>query len=70
LREAVGQEFQGNEAAEFGVLGFVDHTHAASADFFDDNVVRYGLADHCFSRCVLIDPILVDPSEEPGLSEA
>ena len=28
------------------VLSLVDHTHAAPAEFFDDAVVRDGLADH------------------------
>jgi len=41
-----GKEFQGNEAAEFGVLGFVDHTHPTAAQFLDDAVVRDGFADH------------------------
>ena len=40
------QEFQGDEAAKLCVLGFVDHTHAAAAEFLDDAVVRDGLADH------------------------
>ena len=46
LREEIGEEFEGYEAAEFGVLGFVDYAHAAAANFFDDAVVRDGLADH------------------------
>ena len=41
-----GQELQSHEAAEFGVLGLVDHTHAAPAELLDDAVVRDGLADH------------------------
>src|SRR5713226_8553860 len=28
------------------VLGLVDHTHTAAAEFLDDAVVRNGLADH------------------------
>ena len=42
----VGQELQGDEAAELGVLGLVDDAHAAAAELFDDAVVRDGLADH------------------------
>ena len=42
----VGQELQRNETAEVGVLGLVDHTHAAAAELLDDAVVRDGLADH------------------------
>jgi len=32
-------------------LGLVDHTHAAAAQFFDNAVVRDGLADHLESPC-------------------
>ena len=32
----VGQELQGHEAVQARVLGFVDHTHAAAAEFFDE----------------------------------
>jgi hypothetical protein len=35
-----GRRFQGDEAVELGVFGFVDHTHA------NDAIVRDGLADH------------------------
>jgi hypothetical protein len=42
----VGQELESYEPAELYVLGFVDHTHAAAAQFLDDAVVRDGLADH------------------------
>ena len=42
----VRQEFQGDEAVKFGVFGFVDYAHAAAAEFFDDAVMRDGLADH------------------------
>ena len=43
--EAFGQEFQGDETAELGVLRFVDHAHAATAEFFHDSVVRDGPTD-------------------------
>ena len=39
------QELQGNKAVQPGVLGLVDHTHTAAAEFLDDAVVRNGLAD-------------------------
>src|ERR1700722_286340 len=42
----VGQEFESDEAAEFSVLGFVDHAHAAAAELFHDAVVGDGLVDH------------------------
>src|SRR5437763_11693345 len=46
LRNIVGQEFQRDKAAEFGILGLVDHTHAAATQLLDDAVMRDGLADH------------------------
>jgi hypothetical protein len=42
----VGQQLQGNEAAELDILGIADHTHASTAKFLDSPVVRDGLADH------------------------
>ena len=42
----IRQEFQGDETSEFDILGLVDHPHAASAQVFEDAVVRNGLADH------------------------
>ena len=41
------QELQSHEAAKLGVLGFVNDTHAAATELFDDAIVRYGFADHC-----------------------
>ena len=46
----VGQEFERNEAAELHIFGFVDNTHAATAQLLDDAVVRDGLADHVRRR--------------------
>jgi hypothetical protein len=43
---AVGQELEGDKAAQLGVFSFVDHTHSAATEQFDDAVVRNGLADH------------------------
>ena len=40
----IGQELEGDEAAERGVLGLVNHTHPPAAQFLDDAVVRDGLA--------------------------
>jgi hypothetical protein len=49
LGHFVRQELQGDEAAKFNVLGFVDHAHAATAKFLHNAVVRDGLADHCLA---------------------
>ena len=38
--EMLGQELQGDEAREAGVLGLVDHSHPAAPDAFEDAVVR------------------------------
>jgi hypothetical protein len=32
LRQILGQEFERDETAKLGVLGFVDHTHAADSN--------------------------------------
>src|SRR6266481_3168924 len=44
LRHFFRQEFEGNEAAEHGVLGLVNHPHSPAAQFFDDAVMRDSLA--------------------------
>jgi len=41
----------GDEAAQFGVLGLVDHTHAATAELLEDTIVRHRLADHDAGTC-------------------
>ena len=57
----VGQKLKGDEAAEVYVLSFINHTHAAAAEFLDDAVVRDGLADHVwpiiFGRSCLADRV-------------
>ena len=41
----VGKEFKSNETAKLGVLGLVNHTHPATTEFFENAIVRDGLAD-------------------------
>src|SRR5215469_7603226 len=41
----IWQEFQCDEAVETGVLGFIDNTHATTAESFEDAVMGDGLAD-------------------------
>ena len=43
--EIFGKKFESDEAAEFGVFGFVDDAHAAAAEFFSDAVMGDGLAE-------------------------
>jgi hypothetical protein len=45
-RYFIGQELQGHEAMQPSVLGFVHHTHPATAEFLDNAVVRDGLTYH------------------------
>src|ERR1700693_3118710 len=45
-RHLLRQELEGDEAAQFGVFSFVDHTHASAAKFLDDTGVGDGLVDH------------------------
>ncbi len=44
--DVVGKKFQRDETAEREVFGFVDDSHAAAAEFFDDAVVGDCLAEH------------------------
>jgi hypothetical protein len=43
-RQFLGQKFQCNMTPEAQVFGLVNNTHPASADFFQNAVVRDGLA--------------------------
>jgi len=45
VRDFTRKKLQGDGAAESSVLGLVDNTHPASAEFLDDPVVRHGLAN-------------------------
>ena len=38
-RDIVGKKFQRYEAVQVAVFRFVDHTHTAATEFFDDSVV-------------------------------
>jgi len=40
------KKFSGDAAAEFGVFGFVDNTHAAAAKFAEDFVMGDGFVEH------------------------
>src|SRR5215469_15108027 len=46
LGHIIRKKLHGNKAMEPSVLSFVDHAHSTTADFFEDMVVRDGLADH------------------------
>ena len=43
-RDILRQKFQRDEAPQARIFGLVHDTHTAAAEFFDDAVVRYGLA--------------------------
>ena len=40
------QEIQGHVTTESGVLGLIDHSHAALAEHLRDTIVRNSLSDH------------------------
>ena len=42
-----GKKFEGHEAMQPGVFGLINHAHSPTAEFFDDAVLSYGLANHC-----------------------
>jgi len=44
--DVIGQEFQRDKSVEGYILCLVDDPHSAAAQFLDDAVVRYRLADH------------------------
>jgi hypothetical protein len=46
LGYVVGQELEGDKAAEFNILSFLDHSYTAAAQLLNDAVMRDGLADH------------------------
>ena len=43
--DVVGEEFQSDKATKACVFGFVDNAHASAAEFFQNAVMREGLAD-------------------------
>ncbi len=44
--QCLGQELQGDQAAQLGVLGFIHHAHAAAAELLQNPVMRDGGANH------------------------
>ncbi len=50
LGHVAGQKFEGDEAAQRDVLGFIDHTHAASAQLLNYAVMGNDLAQHDYAR--------------------
>jgi len=48
LGKMFGEELQGDEPAELGILGLVDHTHAAATQLLEDAVMRNALAYHAY----------------------
>ena len=48
LSKMFGEELQGDEPAELGVLGLIHHSHAAATQLLEDAVMRNGSACHHF----------------------
>jgi hypothetical protein len=46
LAQVVWHELHGDKSPKLGVIRLVIHSHAATAKFLDDTVMRDGLADH------------------------
>jgi len=46
FRKVLRKEFQSNEPTKLSVLSFVDDSHPAATELFDDAVMRDGLANH------------------------
>jgi hypothetical protein len=44
LGDVLGEEFEGDKAAQRGVLGLVNHTHAAATQLLQNAVMGNGLA--------------------------
>jgi hypothetical protein len=44
--DLVGEKFERDEAAEAGVLGFINNAHSPAAKLFDDSIMGDGFADH------------------------
>ena len=46
LGDIVEEKFQCDKMAQLGVLSLINHPHAATAEFFNDAIVRDSLAEH------------------------
>ena len=47
--DLAGEELDGDRAFQLGILGFVNHAHAALTKFFENLVVENCLTNHCGS---------------------
>ena len=61
----VGEEFEGYEATKIDILGLVDDSHPATAEFLDDAVMRDRLADH-WCEILCLGAAQVNEDEEVG----
>ena len=65
LGDGFGQEFQRDLALQLSVFSAVDHTHATTAQFFDDLVMRNGAANQ---RCGVSHERLMLSGEMRGVN--
>jgi hypothetical protein len=42
----LGEKLESDEASEFGVFCLINHAHPAAAEFLNNSVMGYGLAEH------------------------
>ena len=52
FRKFLGQELERDKPMELGVLGLIDHAHAAATELLHDPILQDGLADHLGSYFV------------------
>ena len=45
-RDVIGQKLEGDKSTELYILGLIDDAHPSAAQFLDNVVMRYGLANH------------------------
>ena len=46
LRDQLRQKFKCHHPTKLSVLGLINHTHPPATEFFDDPIMRDGMADH------------------------
>ena len=61
----IGEELEGDAPTQFHVFSFVHNTHAATAHFLDDAIVRDGLSDH-WAQILGLEGCQVNEGKEAG----
>ena len=69
LCQLIGEKLERDKAAKEEILGFVDNTHAAATQHFDDSIVGDGLADHRAEYREAREKVRLEESESLCLEE-